>query len=82
MEVTLGLVVTCAVLAASERATRRRKAEFRHTYGTYEGFRRAVDEGRVRSVRRDRGEVAAIKAVRDRHPGVSLRLAKRYVQEL
>ncbi|MFE1952747.1 MULTISPECIES: hypothetical protein [Streptomyces] len=82
MEVALFLVVAGAVVASAERATRKRQKVFRDTYGTYEGFRREVDEGRVRTVRRERGDVAAIKAVRDGHPSVSLRLAKRYVQEL
>ncbi|MDX3059340.1 hypothetical protein PV394_30090 [Streptomyces sp. NE06-03E] len=67
---------------AGDRAARRRKRAFRNHYGSYEGFRHQVDEDKVRSVRSARGDVAAVKAVRDDHPLASLVIANRYVREL
>ncbi|WP_406865386.1 hypothetical protein ABZO31_17795 [Streptomyces sp. HUAS MG47] len=79
-----GVVAAVAVVlwVVGERGARRRKKAFWERYGTYEGFRRQVDEEKVRAVRRDRGDVAAIKAVRVDHPLASLVHAKRYVDEL
>ncbi|TXS09545.1 hypothetical protein [Streptomyces sp. wa22] len=81
-----GVVVVAAVGAAtafvSDRILRRRKRAFRDRYGTYDGFRTRVDADEVRAVRDARGEVAAVKAVRDRHPFASLAHAHRYVKEL
>ncbi|MBM7436846.1 hypothetical protein [Streptomyces sp. HB132] len=72
-----------AVLAfAGDRIVRRRKRAFEDRYGTYEGFRDQVDENEVRAVRDERGDVAAVKTVRDRHPLASLAHAHRYVKEL
>ncbi|MGW4818519.1 hypothetical protein ACWEP4_05930 [Streptomyces sp. NPDC004227] len=51
-------------------------------YGSFEGFRGQVDEEKIQRVRREQGDVAAIKLVRQTHPYVSLLLAKRYVEEL
>ncbi|MFB8025831.1 hypothetical protein ACFQ6U_11035 [Streptomyces sp. NPDC056465] len=67
---------------AGDRALRKRKRAFQDRYGTYEGFRGQVDEDEVRTVRDARGDVAAVKAVRDRHPLASLSHAHRYVKEL
>ncbi|MFB4422786.1 hypothetical protein C5F59_017020 [Streptomyces sp. QL37] len=78
----IAFAVTGALGIAGERAARRRKRAFWDHYGTYEGFRRQVDEDKVRSVRGTDGDVAAIKAVRVDHPLASLVIAKRYVQEL
>jgi hypothetical protein len=78
----IALVMIVIALAAGEYDKRRRRAAFQDTYGSYEGFRKAVDAERVRAVRADRGDVAAVKAVRDDHPRASLRLATRYVREL
>ncbi|WP_405664836.1 hypothetical protein OG379_22155 [Streptomyces sp. NBC_01166] len=78
----VAIAVSGALGVAGERAARRRKRAFWDHYGTYEGFRRQVDEDKVRAVRGARGDVAAIKAVRGDHPLASLVVAKRYVQEL
>ncbi|MEU1486362.1 hypothetical protein [Streptomyces sp. NPDC005752] len=81
-----GVVVVAAVGAAlafvSDRALRRRKRAFVDRYGTYDGFRTQVDADEVRTVRGARGDVAAVKFVRDRHPLASLAHAHRYVKEL
>lgn len=60
--------ISGALGIAGERAARKRKRAFWDHYGTYEGFRRQVDEDKVRSVRGARGDVAAIKAVLDVPP--------------
>ncbi|MFJ2290622.1 hypothetical protein ACIOG7_02745 [Streptomyces sp. NPDC087894] len=78
----VAVVIVGALGIAGERATRRRKRAFQDRYGSYEGFRGQVDEDRVRSVRSARGDVAAVKAVRDDHPLASLVIANRYVREL
>ncbi|MFE9725481.1 hypothetical protein ACFYQ5_18240 [Streptomyces sp. NPDC005794] len=78
----LAVGITGALGIAGDRAARKRKRAFWDHYGTYEGFRDQVDADKVRAVRSARGDVAAIKTVRDDHPRVSLVLAKRYVQEL
>ncbi|MFD5873557.1 hypothetical protein [Streptomyces sp. NPDC060322] len=75
-------VVGAASAFAGERALRRRKRAFQDRYGTYAGFRSQVDEDEIRAVRGARGDVAAVKAVRDRHPSASLAHANRYVKEL
>ncbi|MFJ8882818.1 hypothetical protein ACIRJR_05330 [Streptomyces sp. NPDC102402] len=67
---------------AGDRVLRNRKRAFQDRYGSYEGFRGQVDEDEVRAVRGARGDVAAVKAVRDRHPLASLSHANRYVKEL
>ncbi|MDF6019598.1 hypothetical protein [Streptomyces sp. JH34] len=81
-----GVAVVAAVGAAlafaSDRVLRRRKRAFRDHYGTYEGFRTQVDGDEVRAVLAARGEIAAVKVVRDRHPLASLAHAHRYVKEL
>ncbi|MET8714554.1 hypothetical protein ABZV52_15480 [Streptomyces sp. NPDC004735] len=81
-----GVVVVAAVGAvaafAGDRVLRGRKRAFRDRYGTYDGFRTQVDADEVRAVRDARGEVAAVKVVRDRHPLASLAHAHRYVKEL
>ncbi|MFD7229277.1 hypothetical protein [Streptomyces sp. NPDC059881] len=41
-----------------------------------------MDAEKIRSVRRDRGDIAAIKTVREEHPLASLVIAKRYVEDL
>jgi hypothetical protein len=75
-------VVGVLLALGGELVIRRRKRAFREHYGDYEGFRTTVDAAMVRTVRGARGDVAAIKAVRESHPEVSLTHAKRYVQEL
>ncbi|MEQ8147012.1 hypothetical protein [Streptomyces sp. OP7] len=74
--------ITTVLGVASERTSKKRAQAFTRQYGSYEGFRQQVDEAHIQEVRRTRGDVAAIKAVRDAHPAVSLRLAKRYVEQL
>ncbi|MFE2533026.1 hypothetical protein [Streptomyces sp. NPDC059371] len=74
--------ICIAMLVAGDRAAKRRKKAFWDRYGSFEGFRGQVDAGRIQGVRRARGDVAAIKAVREEYPGVSLVMAKRYVDEL
>ncbi|MEV8227339.1 hypothetical protein AB0P41_15040 [Streptomyces sp. NPDC079167] len=78
----IAAVICGALGVAGERAARRRKRAFWDRYGTYEGFRTQVDEAKVRSVREARGDVAAVRAVREDHPLASLVIANRYVQEL
>ncbi|MEU0136425.1 hypothetical protein ABZ172_20680 [Streptomyces sp. NPDC006296] len=75
-------IAGAAVAFAADRVLRRRKRAFRDRYGSYEEFRSRVDEAEVRAVRGEHGEVAAVKAVRDRHPLASLADAHRYVKEL
>lgn len=77
-----GMAVVLVAALVSGRGARRRARVFEKRYGSYEGFRRQVDAGRVRQVARERGPVAAVKEVRERHPGVSLVMAKRYVDQL
>ncbi|MFJ4002679.1 hypothetical protein ACIPWL_04370 [Streptomyces sp. NPDC090023] len=67
---------------ASDQTSKKRAQAFTKRYGSYEGFRRQVDEDRVQEVRRSKGKVAAIKEVRDNYPYVSLPMAKRYVEQL
>ncbi|MGV9251788.1 hypothetical protein [Streptomyces sp. NPDC003697] len=78
--IAVGVVITAGV--AGDRASKKRQKAFRDRYGSFEGFRNQVDAERVQGVRRERGDVAAVKAVRDGHPYVSLAMAKRYVEEL
>ncbi|MEV3932957.1 MULTISPECIES: hypothetical protein [unclassified Streptomyces] len=75
-------IVGAASAFAGDRLLRRRKRAFQDRYGSYEGFRGQVDADEVRAVRDARGDVAAVKAVRDRHPLASLTHANRYVKEL
>ncbi|MEU6443902.1 hypothetical protein [Streptomyces sp. NPDC047046] len=77
-----GMAVVLVAGLVSRLGARKRAREFQERYGSYEGFRRQVDAGRVREVARERGNVAAVKEVRERHPGVSLVMAKRYVDQL
>ncbi|ASY33840.1 hypothetical protein CAC01_15175 [Streptomyces sp. CLI2509] len=77
-----GMVVVLVAVVLSRLGTRRQARAFEERYGSYEGFRRQVDAGRVREVARERGKIAAVKEVRERHPGVSLVMAKRYVDQL
>ncbi|WP_431035198.1 hypothetical protein ACQYWQ_15310 [Streptomyces sp. P6-2-1] len=77
-----GMVVVLVAGLVSERGARKRARAFQERYGSYEGFRRQVDAGRVREVAREQGKVAAVREVRDGHPGVSLLMAKRYVDQL
>ncbi|WP_406838439.1 hypothetical protein ACICHK_23485 [Streptomyces sp. AHU1] len=74
--------IAIAICVAGDRAAKRRERVFRDRYGSFEGFRGQVDPERIRGVRRRSGDVAAIKAVREEHPCVSLLTAKRYVDEL
>lgn len=60
----------------------KRKQEFKKRYPSYEDFRRAVDESRIRRVKEQDGDVTAIKVLRDDFPGAPLELATRYVREL
>ncbi|MGW7367442.1 hypothetical protein ACWGI8_29480 [Streptomyces sp. NPDC054841] len=69
-------------IATGDRAARKRKQAFWDHYGSYEGFRGQVDEEKIRAVQRSRGDVAAIKQVRDDYPLTSLLIAKRYVDGL
>ncbi|MFE4449957.1 hypothetical protein [Streptomyces sp. NPDC056796] len=81
-----GVVVAGAVGAvaafACDLVLRGRGRAFQDRYGSYEGFRTRVDEDEVRAVRGARGDVAAVRTVRDRHPLVPLAHANRYVKEL
>ncbi|EGJ75999.1 hypothetical protein STTU_3210 [Streptomyces sp. Tu6071] len=77
-----GMVVVLVAVVLSRLGTRRQARAFEERYGSYESFRRQVDAGRVREVARERGKIAAVKEVRERHPGVSLVMAKRYVDQL
>ncbi|WP_435193724.1 hypothetical protein [Streptomyces sp. NRRL F-5630] len=77
-----GMAVVLAAGLVSRLGARKRARVFEERYGSYEGFRRQVDAGRVREVARKRGKVAAVKEVREAHPGVSLVTAKRYVDQL
>ncbi|UFQ16859.1 MULTISPECIES: hypothetical protein [Streptomyces] len=74
--------VTGALGIAGDQAVRKRKKAFWNQYGSYEGFRSQVDEQRIRSVQRDRGDIAAVKAVRDNYPLASMAIAKKYVDGL
>ncbi|MEU0332784.1 hypothetical protein [Streptomyces sp. NPDC006193] len=74
--------LSAALGVASDRTTKKRKQAFWDQYGSYEGFRSQVDEERIREVWRERGDLAAMKAVRDAFPYVPLPVAKRYVDEL
>ncbi|GAA2462522.1 hypothetical protein [Streptomyces lavendulocolor] len=65
-----------------DQAVRKRKKAFWVQYGSYEGFRSQVDEQKIRSVQRDRGDIAAVKAVRDNYPLASMAIAKKYVDGL
>ncbi|MEU6663515.1 hypothetical protein [Streptomyces sp. NPDC046821] len=81
-----GVVVIVAVTALAmigDRASKQKRDKaFAERYGSYEGFRRQVDQARIQETLRAHGMVAAVKAVRDTNPHVSLVLAKRYVDEL
>ncbi|MEU7381504.1 MULTISPECIES: hypothetical protein [unclassified Streptomyces] len=79
---TVAIGVTAALAVAGDRASKKREKAFWERYGSFEGFRGQVDEERIQRVRRERGDVAAIKAVRQSYPYVSLLFAKRYVEEL
>ncbi|MEV6197368.1 hypothetical protein AB0M19_33800 [Streptomyces sp. NPDC051920] len=74
--------IAIAVGVAGERAAKKRKKAFWDRYGSFEGFSGQVDVERIQGVRRAKGDVAAVKAVREDHPDVSLVMAKRYVDEL
>ncbi|MFE2303279.1 hypothetical protein ACFXAW_34375 [Streptomyces sp. NPDC059445] len=78
--IAMGIAV--AVGVAGNRAAKKREKAFWGRYGSFEGFRDQVDAERILGVRRAKGDVAAIKAVREEYPDVSLVLAKRYVDEL
>lgn len=78
--IVMGIAV--AVGVAGNRAAKKREKAFWDRYGSFEGFRDQVDAERILGVRRARGDVAAIKAVREEYPDVSLVWAKRYVDEL
>lgn len=78
----VAVVLTLVSAVASQRSAKRREQAFTERYGSFEGFRAQVDAAHIEEVRRTQGPVAAVKAVRDAHPTVSLRLAKRYVDEL
>lgn len=81
--VTVAGISFCVLaLLAGARVNNRRQAAFRNRYSSYEDFRRQVDAERIRDLRRKWGDVYAIKAVRQAHPGASLVMAKRYVDEL
>ncbi|MGX4692305.1 hypothetical protein [Streptomyces sp. JNUCC 63] len=74
--------VSTVIGVAGDRTTKKRKQAFWDRYGSFEGFRSQVDQERIQGVRRERGNVAAIKVVREEYPYVSLAMAKRYVEEL
>ncbi|MFJ2718808.1 hypothetical protein [Streptomyces sp. NPDC087437] len=76
----IGVMVALAVVG--DRASKKRKKAFRERYGSFEGFRSQVDEEKIQRVRREQGDVVAIKVVRQTYPYVPLLLAKRYVEEL
>jgi ribosomal protein L7/L12 len=78
----VALGVTGALGVATDRTANKRKKAFKERYGTFEGFRSQVDEERIQRVRREKGNVSAIKVVRENYPYVSLAFAKRYVEEL
>ncbi|MGW3915859.1 hypothetical protein ACWEBX_30675 [Streptomyces sp. NPDC005070] len=78
--IAVGICIAMGV--AGDRAAKKRKKAFWDAYGSFEGFRGQVDVERIQGVRRARGDVAAIKAVREEYPCVSLVMAKRYVDEL
>ncbi|MGW0953593.1 hypothetical protein [Streptomyces sp. NPDC002545] len=71
-----------ASAVAGDRAPRKRKKAYWERYGSFEGFRGQVDEEKIQRVRREQGDVVAIKVVRQTYPYVPLFLAKRYVEEL
>jgi hypothetical protein len=74
--------VSMVIVVASYRTTKKREQDFRDRYGSFEGFRSQVDQERIQEVRGERGNVAAIKVVREEYPYVSLAMAKRYVYEM
>ncbi|MFI0965153.1 hypothetical protein ACH4S8_27715 [Streptomyces sp. NPDC021080] len=74
--------VTIAICVAGDRAAKKREKDFRDKYGSFEGFRDQVDAERIQGVRRASGDIAAIRALRQEYPYVSLVMAKRYVDEL
>ncbi|GED85905.1 hypothetical protein ACIQMV_17610 [Streptomyces sp. NPDC091412] len=76
----IGVMVALAVVG--DRASKKRKKAFWERYGSFEGFRSQVDEEKIQRVRREQGDVVAIKVVRQTYPYVPLLLAKRYVEEL
>lgn len=78
----VALGVSGALGVASDRSSNKRKKAFQERYGSFEGFRSQVDEEKIQGVRREKGNVYAIKAVRQNYPYVSLAFAKRYVEEL
>ncbi|MEU4165894.1 hypothetical protein AB0F46_03285 [Streptomyces sp. NPDC026665] len=78
--IAVGIAIVVGV--AGERAAKKRKKAFWDRYGSFEGFRGQVDAERIQGVRRAKGDIAAVKAVREGHPDVSLVMAKRYVDEL
>ncbi|MEV5006132.1 hypothetical protein ACIQFZ_23670 [Streptomyces sp. NPDC093064] len=78
--IAIGVMVASAVVG--DRASKKREKAFWERYGSFEGFRGQVDEEKIQRVRREQGDVAAIKVVRQTYPYVSLLLAKRYVEEL
>lgn len=85
MDAVAGIIAAGVVGALGiigNQATRKRKKAFWDQYGSYEGFRRQVDEQRIRAVQRDHGDIAAVKAVRDNHPLASMVVAKKYVDGL
>ncbi|MFI1290790.1 hypothetical protein ACH4VM_20355 [Streptomyces sp. NPDC020792] len=79
---TIAIGVTVALAAVGDRASKKRKKAFWERYGSFEGFRGQVDEEKIQRVRREQGDVVAIKVVRQTYPYVPLLLAKRYVEEL
>ncbi|WP_037673988.1 hypothetical protein [Streptomyces griseus] len=78
----VAVVLSLVISVAGDRSAKKRKQAFWDRYGSFEGFRNQVDQERIQGVRRKRGDVAAMKAVRDEYPYVSLVMAKRYVEEL
>jgi hypothetical protein len=78
--IALILAVSLAGIAVRAASTRKRQA-VSAGYDTPD-FRASIDSGKIRSVRESKGEISAIKALRDDFPGMPLADAVRLVRQI
>ncbi|WP_129841678.1 hypothetical protein [Streptomyces sp. RFCAC02] len=79
---TAGILVAGAVLLAAGGTQRSRARAHRRRFASFAAFSAAVDGDAIRAVRDREGEIRAVKAVRDAHPGAPLADSVRYVRSL